>query len=215
MSGSRKFNSYHSSARLFCSGVPVSSSRLADWYFLSSRISRQCMFLSRWPCLPGQEGDDHGHNKRTPHRQSQIARVSFAGIWRLGWSSATEIKPRRVWSSEQSYLVGCDDNRHAAELLVQLRQPWTASRTLSLVTMVQHVRYLGGVRCQLVHLLNIRFYLLIDWMSYYCNSYPVGQGRERRDHKEGPFDLLLYQKGNEGQRRERLSQPLKGMHDEE
>ena len=53
--GSRKLSSDHSSGRLFCSGVPVSSSRLhsvtvpVPVIALSSVISRQFMFLRRWP----------------------------------------------------------------------------------------------------------------------------------------------------------------------
>mmetsp|Transcript_46269 Transcript_46269/g.121360 ORF Transcript_46269/g.121360 Transcript_46269/m.121360 type:complete len:204 (+) Transcript_46269:1474-2085(+) len=51
MFGRRKLSSDQSSVRLFCSGVPVSSSRLqvSLQMFLSSRMRRQFMFLSRWP----------------------------------------------------------------------------------------------------------------------------------------------------------------------
>ena len=47
MFGSRKLSSAHSSVRLFCSGVPVSSSRLPSLQrSLSSLSSRQFMFFS-------------------------------------------------------------------------------------------------------------------------------------------------------------------------
>ena len=55
MLGSRKLSSDQSSVRLFCSGVPVSSSRLhgcaglTSQMALSSLMSLQFMFLRRWP----------------------------------------------------------------------------------------------------------------------------------------------------------------------
>lgn len=49
MSGRMKLSSDQSSDRLLCSGVPVRMSRLALLNVLSSRMSRQSMFLSRWP----------------------------------------------------------------------------------------------------------------------------------------------------------------------
>ena len=50
MEGSKKLRSDQSSVRLFCSGVPVRSSRLQpveSVKFFSSRSSRQFMFLRR------------------------------------------------------------------------------------------------------------------------------------------------------------------------
>mmetsp|Transcript_39258 Transcript_39258/g.65948 ORF Transcript_39258/g.65948 Transcript_39258/m.65948 type:complete len:226 (-) Transcript_39258:17-694(-) len=48
-SGRIKCSSDHSSLRLFCSGVPDSSSLLAVGMLRSSRISMQLLFFSRWP----------------------------------------------------------------------------------------------------------------------------------------------------------------------
>lgn len=48
-SGRRKFRRDQSSAKLFCSGVPVSSSLLSVGIIFSSRTSRQLRFLILWP----------------------------------------------------------------------------------------------------------------------------------------------------------------------
>ena len=47
MSGSRKLSSAHSSCRLFCSGVPVSSSRNSDESSRTRRASNEFSFLMR------------------------------------------------------------------------------------------------------------------------------------------------------------------------
>lgn len=47
ISGSRKCNSDHSSVMLFCSGVPVISSRFAELYERSSLMSLQFIFFRR------------------------------------------------------------------------------------------------------------------------------------------------------------------------
>mmetsp|Transcript_21437 Transcript_21437/g.53853 ORF Transcript_21437/g.53853 Transcript_21437/m.53853 type:complete len:306 (-) Transcript_21437:56-973(-) len=49
MSGRMKLSRDHSSVRLFCSGVPDSSSLLAVSRVLSSLSRRQSLFLRRWP----------------------------------------------------------------------------------------------------------------------------------------------------------------------
>mmetsp|Transcript_17032 Transcript_17032/g.25715 ORF Transcript_17032/g.25715 Transcript_17032/m.25715 type:complete len:255 (+) Transcript_17032:666-1430(+) len=50
MVGSRKFSSAHSSGRLFCSGVPVSSTRCLLWYCrLSVCANLDLVFFMRWP----------------------------------------------------------------------------------------------------------------------------------------------------------------------
>ena len=65
MLGSRKLSSDQSSVRLFCSGVPVSSSRLhgcaglTSQMALSSLMSLQFMFLSRWPVQATVEESGH------------------------------------------------------------------------------------------------------------------------------------------------------------
>ena len=48
-SGRRKLRRDQSSAKLFCSGVPVSSSLLSVGNIFSSRTSRQLRFLILWP----------------------------------------------------------------------------------------------------------------------------------------------------------------------
>lgn len=48
-SGSRKLRRDHSSARLFCSGVPVSSNLLSVGSRFSSLTNRQLRFLILWP----------------------------------------------------------------------------------------------------------------------------------------------------------------------
>ncbi len=48
-SGRRKLSRDHSSDRLFCRGVPVSSSLLSDISIFSSCTSRQFKFLILWP----------------------------------------------------------------------------------------------------------------------------------------------------------------------
>lgn len=48
-SGRRKLRRDQSSAKLFCSGVPVSSSLLSVGSTFSSRTSRQLRFLILWP----------------------------------------------------------------------------------------------------------------------------------------------------------------------
>lgn len=48
-SGRRKLSRDQSSAKLFCSGVPVSSSLLSVGSIFSSRTSRQLRFLILWP----------------------------------------------------------------------------------------------------------------------------------------------------------------------